>query len=313
MPLKTDILSTMVTRANDPEKIKRSMWTELIKQSLQYAQLMRLNRPIGIWLLLWPTLWGLWIAGEGRPDPDIFLIFVLGVIIMRSAGCVINDFADREYDANVTRTQNRPLVTGAVAPIEAIILFVALGLTAIALVLALNPLTQKLSVGAALLTIVYPFSKRLISAPQLILGAAFGWSIPMAFAAQTGEVPRLGWLMWLTVVIWAVIYDTMYAMADRDEDLRAGGRSTAILFGRADIFIITLLQIVLILALLLVGAAAKLGPWYQASIAVAGVLMLYQRQLIKSRQPDHCLRAFLNNRYVGAAVFAGIVLGYTFQ
>ncbi len=303
----------MVTRTKDPETVRPSAGAELIKQGLQYAQLMRLNRPIGIWLLMWPTLWGLWIAGEGRPDPGIFLIFVFGVIIMRSAGCVINDFVDRKYDVKVARTKNRPLATGAVTPGEALVLFVALGLIAIALLLALNPLTQKLAVVAALLTIAYPFAKRWISAPQLILGAAFGWSIPMAFAAQTGDVPRLGWLMWLTVIIWAVIYDTMYAMADREDDLRIGVRSTAILFGSADVFIITLLQVVMILALLLVGAAAKLGAWYVLSIVAAGILMLYQRQLIRTRLPDRCIQAFMNNQYVGATVFVGIVLGYTFQ
>ncbi len=292
---------------------RSSIGTEFGKQTLHYVHLMRLHRPIGIWLLLWPTLWGLWIAGEGRPDPKLFLIFVLGVIVMRSAGCVINDFADRKYDVQIARTRDRPLATGDVAPIEAIMLFIALGLIGIALLLALNSLTQKLAIIAAVLTVVYPFAKRFISAPQLILGIAFGWSIPMAFAAQTGDVPRLAWLMCLAVVIWAIIYDTMYAMADRADDLRIGVRSTAILFGSADIFIITLLQVVLVLALLLIGGAAKLGNWYYLSVAVAGVLMLYQRSLIKQRRPEPCLEAFLNNRHIGAVIFAGIVLAYTFQ
>ena len=295
------------------DKEKSSVGTELGQQWMQYVQLMRLNRPIGIWLLLWPTLWGLWIAGEGRPDPKLFVIFVLGAIVMRSAGCVINDFADRKIDVKVSRTRNRPLATGDVSPGEALVLFVALSLVAIALVLALNPLTQKLAIVGAVLTVAYPFAKRYIAAPQLILGAAFGWSIPMTFAAQTGETSRLGWLMWLTVVVWAIIYDTMYAIADRKDDLRIGVRSTAIMFGDTDLFIITLLQIIMLLALTLIGAAANLGNWYLASVAVTGVLMIYQRNLIKDRKPERCIQAFLNNRYVGATIFAGIVLGYTFQ
>jgi 4-hydroxybenzoate polyprenyltransferase len=298
---------------NTSFKDSTSVGKVLIRQTWQYAELMRLNRPIGIWLLLWPTLWGLWIAGEGRPDPTIFVIFVLGVIVMRSAGCVINDFADRKFDVDIERTRQRPLVTGGVAPAEALVLFAALGLIAIALVLNLNGLTQFLAVIAAALTIAYPFAKRFISAPQLVLGAAFGWSIPMAFAAQTGEIPRLAWLMWLTVVVWAVIYDTMYAMADREEDLRIGLKSTAILFGKTDIFIITLLQVVLLLAIILIGGVAKMNGWYMLGVGVVFILMVYQRLLIRHRDPGQCLQAFQNNQYVGAALFAGIALDYTFQ
>lgn len=298
---------------NTSFKDSTSFGKVLVRQAWQYAELMRLNRPIGIWLLLWPTLWGLWIAGEGRPDPKIFIIFVLGVVVMRSAGCVINDLADRKFDVNIERTKQRPLVTGGVAPAEALVLFGALGLIAIALVLNLNGLTQLLAVIAAALTIAYPFAKRFISAPQLVLGAAFGWSIPMVFAAQTGEIPRLAWLMWLTVVVWSVIYDTMYAMADREEDLRIGVKSTAILFGKTDIFIITLLQVVLLLAIILIGGVAKLGSWYMLGVGAVFILMVYQRLLIRHRDPGHCLRAFQNNRYVGAALFAGIALDYTFH
>jgi 4-hydroxybenzoate polyprenyltransferase len=203
----------------------------------------------------------LWIAGEGHPQPRIFLIFVIGVIVMRSAGCVINDFADRNLDGKVLRTRERPLARGTVTPAEALALFCALGLIAIALVLMLDRLTRSLAVIGAILTILYPFMKRLIAAPQLVLGAAFGWGIPMAFAAQTGEVPRLAWLLWLTTVIWAVIYDTIYAMVDRADDLKLGIKSTAILFGSTDVFIITLLQIILMLAFWLIGAAAQLGAW----------------------------------------------------
>lgn len=289
------------------------MATELSTQARQYALLMRLDKPIGIWLLLWPTLWGLWIAGEGHPDPRIFLIFVIGVVVMRSAGCVINDFADRNIDSQVSRTRDRPLANGSVAPAEAMVLFFALGLIAVALVLTLDRLTQTLAIVGALLTVIYPFMKRLIAAPQLILGAAFGWSIPMAFAAQTGEIPRLAWLIWLAVIVWAIIYDTMYAMADRQEDLRLGVKSTAILFAGADVFIITLLQVMLMLAFWLIGAAAHLGIWYFSSTLVAGLFFAYQYLLIRRRDPDSCLRAFLNNHYVGATIFVGILLDYTFS
>ena len=290
-----------------------SLGTELVRQAGQYARLMRLDKPVGIWLLLWPTLWGLWIAADGQPDPKVFLVFVLGVITMRSAGCVINDFADRKFDPRVARTEDRPLATQAVAPAEALTLFVALGLVAVALVLTLDPLTQRLAIVGAALTIIYPFMKRFFSAPQLVLGAAFGWGIPMAFAAQTGSIPRLAWLMWLSVIIWAVIYDTMYAMADRADDIKLGIKSTAILFGSADVFIVTLLQVILLLALALMGAAAQLGYWYTGFLAIAACLLVFQRILIKDRQPDNCFRAFLNHQYVGAAIFAGIALDYLFK
>ncbi|MEZ5564133.1 MAG: 4-hydroxybenzoate octaprenyltransferase [Gammaproteobacteria bacterium] len=286
---------------------------ELAGQASQYAQLMRLDRPVGIWLLLWPTLWGLWIAGSGKPDPVNFLVFVAGVIVMRSAGCVINDYADRRFDGAVARTADRPLAAGRVAPVEALALFAVLGLVALALLIMLNPLARMLAVVGALLAVIYPFAKRWLSAPQFILGAAFGWGVPMAFAAETGALPRLAWLLWLDVVVWAVIYDTMYAMADRDEDLRIGIRSTAILFGTADLFIIFLLQIALIVGLLLAGAEAHLGGWYQAGVCVAALLLASQLWQIRHREPGACFRAFLANQYVGAAIFAGIVLDYTFR
>jgi len=291
-----------------PAGLLREVWQQL----RLYASLMRLDRPIGIWLLLWPTLWGLWISGEGHPDPWIFAVFVVGVIVMRSAGCVINDYAERNFDGKVKRTRNRPLVTGRIAPTEALVLFAALCLIALGLVLTLNRLTQLLAIGAAVLTIIYPFSKRFFAAPQLLLGAAFALSIPMAFAAQTGSVPRLGWLMWLTVMIWTVIYDTIYAMVDRADDLRLGIRSTAIMFGPADVFIINLLQAVFLLALFLIGEVAFLGLWFKLAVLVAGVLMFYQAMLIRQREPEACFKAFLHNRHIGAVVFAGIVLAYTF-
>jgi 4-hydroxybenzoate polyprenyltransferase len=279
----------------------------------EYARLMRLDRPVGIWLLLWPALWALWLAGAGRPDPVLFVVFVLGVVVMRSAGCVINDYADRDLDPHVQRTRDRPLAAGSVSPAEALTLFVALALAAIALALLLNPLAQALAVVGGLLTVVYPFTKRFFEAPQLVLGAAFGWSVPMAFAAQTGAVPRVAWLMWVAVVIWAVIYDTMYAMADRADDLRVGVKSTAILFGAADVFVVSLLMILLILALALVGRVAEMGPWYFGGLLGAAALLVRERALIADREPARCFQAFREAHLVGAAVFAGIVLDYTFR
>lgn len=286
---------------------------ELGEQLRHYARLMRLHQPIGIWLLLWPTLWGLWIAGEGSPDSWVFTVFVLGVIIMRSAGCVFNDYVDRDFDGRVKRTSDRPLVTGKVAPGEALVLFAALSMMAIGLVLTLDTYTQLLAIVGGTLTVLYPFCKRFFAAPQLVLGAAFGWSIPMAFAAQTGSVPKLAWLMWIAVVVWATVYDTMYAMADRDDDRKLGIKSTAILFGQADVFIVSLLQGILFIALFLVGEIAALGMWYRLSLLVVALLMFYQFTLIRGRERDNCFRAFLNNRYIGVTVFTGIILSYIFE
>ncbi|MSR09351.1 MAG: 4-hydroxybenzoate octaprenyltransferase [Gammaproteobacteria bacterium] len=299
--------------AEGPAHSLACLGNELVAQARQYAQLMRLDKPVGIWLLLWPTLWGLWIAGAGRPEPLNFLVFVAGVVVMRSAGCVINDYADRHIDGEVARTQSRPLAAGLVTSAEALTLFAVLGLVALALLMLLNPLARLLAIGGAALTIVYPFSKRWLAAPQFLLGAAFGWGIPMAFAAETEVVPRLAWLLWLDVVVWAVIYDTMYAMADRDEDLRIGVKSTAILFGTADLFIIFLLQIVLVIGLLLAGRDGGLGLWYQAGVAVGALLLASQLWLIRGREPVACLRAFRANQHFGAAIFAGILLDYTFR
>lgn len=284
----------------------------LARQYSRYARLMRLDRPIGIWLLLWPTLWALWLAGEGRPDGGTFLVFVVGVVIMRSAGCVINDYADRKLDGGVARTKDRPLVTGEVQPQEALALFAALMLIALGLVLTLNKLSVQLALVGALVTIIYPFCKRFISTPQFVLGIAFGWGVPMAFAAQLEHVPRLGWLVFLAAILWAIIYDTQYAMADRKDDLKVGIRSTAILFGDADRFIVGLLQLMLVLTLILIGQTAGLGLWYSASVAAAASMCLYQQLLTRERKPAGCLQAFQNNRYLGAAVFFGIWLDYTF-
>jgi 4-hydroxybenzoate polyprenyltransferase len=282
-------------------------------QLKNYVQLMRLDRPIGIWLLLWPTLWALWLAGEGHPDGGVFAVFFLGVIVMRSAGCVLNDFADRKIDPHVKRTRSRPLATGAVAPMEALTLFVALSLIAVGFAAMLNRPAQILAVVAAGLTIVYPFIKRFISIPQFVLGAAFGWAVPMAFAAQTGETEQLAWLVFGTALIWAVIYDTFYAMADREDDRKIGVKSTAILFGDADLFVIGALQILMLLALVLIGQMAELGGWYYGSIAIVTLLMVYHQWLAREREPEACFRAFLHNHYIGMAVFIGILLDYTFR
>jgi 4-hydroxybenzoate polyprenyltransferase len=282
-------------------------------QLREYALLMRLDRPIGILLLLWPTLWALWIAGAGRPDPQVFLVFVAGVVLMRSAGCVMNDFADRGIDPHVERTRDRPLARGVVSSLEALLLAAALGAVAFALVLTMNRLTVLLALAGAVLTVAYPFLKRFTHLPQVWLGASFGWSVPMAFAAQTGAVPQLAWLMFIAVILWAMVYDTMYAMVDRDDDLRLGVRSTAILFGDADRHMIGAMQALLWVALWLVGRQAGLGGWYIAGLAFAAGLSAWQQYLIRARRPEDCFRAFLNNNYYGMAVFIGILLHYTFQ
>ena len=299
---------------NTPNRVQaKSLLSELLEQLDNYGRLMRVDKPIGLWLLLWPTLWALWISAQGAPDPWVFTVFVLGVCVTRSAGCVINDYVDRDIDSKVTRTKSRPLPAGQVAPSEALVLFVALMMIALGLVLTLSRLTQLLAIVGGALIIAYPFCKRFLAAPQLVLGAAFGWGIPMAFAEQTGSVSRLAWLMWLTVLVWALIYDTMYAMADREDDLKIGINSTAILFGSADVFIISMLQILLLLALLLIGEVATLNMWYRLSILVAALFMLYQHALIRKREPDKCHQAFLNNHYIGTTIFVGILLSYTFS
>jgi 4-hydroxybenzoate polyprenyltransferase len=285
----------------------------IVSQLRNYAQLMRLDKPVGVWLLLWPTLWALWLAGAGHPDGGVFLVFVVGVIVMRSAGCVLNDFADRKIDPHVDRTRARPLATGAVAPIEAITLFIALSLIAVGLAAMLNRPAQVLAVVAAGLTVAYPFIKRFLSIPQFVLGAAFGWAVPMAFAAQTGQTEQLAWLVFGTALIWAVIYDTFYAMVDRKDDLRIGIKSTAILFGDADLFVIGGLQLLMLLALLLIGSMAELGAWYFSSVAIAAILMGWHQWLARDRQPDGCFRAFQHNHYIGLVIFLGIALDYTFR
>ena len=286
---------------------------ELISQLRNYSKLMRVDKPIGIWLLLWPTLWALWLAGEGTPDQGLFVVFMLGVIVMRSAGCVLNDYVDRKIDPYVERTRSRPIASGAVAPMEALVLFVALSLIAVGLATMLNRPAQMLAIVAAGLTIAYPFVKRYVSIPQFILGAAFGWAVPMAFAAQTAETPQLAWLVFGTAMIWAVIYDTFYAMVDREDDIKVGVKSTAILFGEVDIFVIAGLQGLMLVALILIGYRADLSAWYYLSVFIAGAMMAYHLWLARDRQPAGCFEAFLHNHFIGMVVFIGIVLHYTFH
>jgi len=276
----------------------------------QYAYLMRLHKPIGILLLMWPTAWALWIAGEGYPDPLVVFVFAAGVVLMRSAGCVINDYADREFDPHVARTRERPIAAGKVTPTEALVLCGVLALVAFGLVLLMNSLTVWLSLAGGLLAATYPFMKRYTHLPQVYLGAAFGWAVPMAFAAQTGGVPKTAWLLFVATVLWATAYDTMYGMVDREDDLKIGVKSTAILFGESDRLIIGVIQVLFLLALVLAGQGAGLGGYFYFGLLLAAGLLLYQQYLIREREPAACFQAFLNNNWVGAAVFGGIVMDY---
>ena len=286
----------------------------LTERLADYLRLMRLHRPIGAFLLLWPTLWGIWIASEGRPDPLILLVFVVGVFLMRSAGCVINDYADRDFDPFVERTRDRPLATGRVSPSEALVLFVALCLVSFGLVLLMNRLTVLLSAAAVALAVTYPFMKRYHHLPQVHLGVAFGWGVPMAFTAETGGwPPAVAWVLLAAVVLWAVAYDTLYAMVDREYDLRIGVKSTAILFGSADLAVVAGVHVAVLLLLVAVGRLAALRWPYYASLVVAAGLAVYQLWLARDRDPARCFRAFLHNNWLGAAVFAGIVASYALE
>jgi len=282
-------------------------WAE---RARDYALLMRLDKPIGSLLLLWPTLWALWMSAAGTPDPFITAIFVVGVLLTRSAGCVVNDLADRDFDPHVERTRTRPLATGRVSPREALALCLVLCLLAFGLVLLLNRLTILLSLVAVVLSATYPFMKRYTYLPQVHLGMAFGWGVPMAWAAQTGTLPPECWLVWISVILWAVAYDTMYAMADREDDLRVGVKSTAILFGSADRLMVGLFQIAFLGVLLIVAARADLGAAFHAGLGVAALLGLYEQHLIRERDRRDCFRAFLHNNWVGAAIFAGVMADY---
>ncbi|WP_166257101.1 4-hydroxybenzoate octaprenyltransferase [Marinobacter salicampi] len=276
-----------------------------------YARLLRLDRPIGTLLLLWPTYWALWLAAEGMPSLANLVIFTLGVFLMRAAGCAINDFADRKVDGHVKRTKDRPLASGRVKPAEAVALFLGLALAAFAMVvLFTNTLTLYLSIGGLVLAFIYPFMKRYTHLPQLFLGAAFSWAIPMAWAAEAGEVARLAWLLFTANLLWTVAYDTLYAMVDRDDDLKIGIKSTAILFGENDRAIIAILQSLVILVLAMIGHQAGLGGFYYTGLVVMACLFIYQQHLVRYRKRDACFAAFLNNNWAGLAVFAGLVLDY---
>ncbi len=273
-----------------------------------YIRLMRLNKPIGTYLLLWPTYWALFLSAKGWPDIDLLIIFTLGVLVMRSAGCVINDYADRNIDQNIARTKDRPLITGEVSPKSALRLFVFLLIIAFGLVLLTNALTIKLSLIALALATLYPFTKRWTHLPQVVLGVAFGMSVPMAFSAQTGSIPlSAGWIF-LATIVWTLIYDTFYAMADRDEDIKIGLKSTAILFAKYDQIFITFLQILLIIVFVVIGNLFDLGSIYYFSLVIILIFMIYHQFLMKKRQKELFFKAFLNNNFIGMTAFIGIFL-----
>ncbi len=277
-----------------------------------YAQLVRLDRPIGIYLLLWPTLWALAIAGDGGPDLWVLFVFVAGVVLMRSAGCAINDYADRHIDLHVARTKDRPLTSGKISPQETLAVFAILSLIAFALVLTLNTYTIYLSFGGILLAASYPFMKRYHYLPQVHLGAAFGWAVPMAYAAQVGTADKITWLLYTATLLWTVAYDTIYAMVDREDDIKIGVKSTAILFGDGDRAIIGILQLLFILTLWLIGMELAFSTIYFIGLICAGVLLAYQQAMIVYRVPEFCFQAFLHNHWVGAVVFFAIMGHYYF-
>ncbi|KOE81007.1 4-hydroxybenzoate polyprenyltransferase [Vibrio alginolyticus] len=275
-----------------------------------YWQLMRMDRPIGSLLLLWPTLWALIIAAQGVPDLHVLVVFVLGVLLMRSAGCVINDFADRKVDGHVKRTKQRPLPAGIVSTKEAIILFLVLGVTSFLLVLTMNPLTIQLSFAGIVLAFVYPFMKRYTHLPQLVLALAFSWSIPMAWAAQANELPMVMWFVFMINAVWTVAYDTQYAMVDRDDDIKIGIKSTAIWFGRFDKMIIGILQLLVLVMMIALGGYYHLGASFYWCVLAAAALFVYQQRLIRHRDRDLCFDAFLNNNHVGMVLTLGLLIAF---
>ena len=278
-----------------------------------YLQLTRLNRPIGIMLLLWPTLWGVWIAGNGHPEWYVVLIFVLGTVLMRSAGCAFNDYADRDFDKHVQRTKDRPITSGRISPGEGVWIAVFLSSLAFLLILPLNNLTLLMSFPAVFLAASYPFTKRFLAIPQAYLGIAFGFGIPMAFAAQQASVPPVAWLLLIANVFWAIAYDTEYAMVDRDDDMHLGLHSSALLFGRYDVAAVMACYVITLALLMWAGQMAGLGWMYYAGLAVAAGIALYHYSLIKSRSREACFAAFLHNNWFGAAVFAGVMMDYLLQ
>jgi 4-hydroxybenzoate polyprenyltransferase len=290
------------------EPQRRTPW--LVRRVHAFVQLMRLDRPIGIWLLLWPALWALWVASAGHPPRRLLVIFVAGTVVMRSAGCIINDLADRNIDPHVRRTRARPLAARVLSPMEALVLFGVLMAVALLLALQLNALSIKLALIGAALTVSYPLLKRFFPLPQLYLGVCFGWAVPMAFAATLGVVPRAGWLMLVATVLWAGVYDTEYAMVDRDDDLRVGVQSSAILFGDMDRLMIAAMQCMVLLALVLLGRTLHFGLCYYGGLAAGAALFSWQQWLIRARDYTDCFRAFENNHYFGIAIFIGILLEY---
>jgi len=282
----------------------------IIDRLQQYWLLARFDKPIGILILLWPALWALWVASNGKPDLLVLFIICSGVVLMRAAGCVINDYADRDFDPHVERTKLRPIAAGKVSPKEAVIVFVVLCLSAFVLVLQLNLMTIMLSFVAAFLAASYPFMKRYTQLPQAYLGIAFGFAVPMSFSAQTNQIPAVAWIMYLAVMLWALVYDTMYAMVDKEDDLKIGVKSTAILFGDKDREIMAVLQLIIIGLLVWIGQMQQLGMFYYAGVSVAFILSIYQQKLIFNREKALCFKAFLNSNYFGLAVFAGLVLDY---
>lgn len=297
----------------EPRPREAPLWYRLQRRLEEYVLLTRLDRPIGIYLLLWPALCALWIAGNGRPDPKVLIVFVTGVVVMRSAGCIINDFADRDLDPYVKRTRARPLAARRVTPIEALVLFVLLVALSLWLVTRLDAFTVRLAVIGALLAVSYPFVKRVFPLPQLYLGVAFGWAVPMAFAAQTGTISRVGWVLFIATVVWAAVYDTLYAMVDREDDVKIGVNSSAILFADMDRLIVGAMQTMTLLALVLAGRSMQFGRWYYAGLVLAALFFLWQQWLIRTREPDACFRAFLNNHYVGMAIFIGVLMEYVYR
>jgi 4-hydroxybenzoate polyprenyltransferase len=285
----------------------------LVERLNAYERLMRLDKPIGALLLLWPALWGLWLAAYGLPDPDILLIFVTGTVLVRSAGCVVNDFADRDFDPHVARTCDRPLAAGLVKPWEALALAALLFLVAFLLVLYTNRLTVMLSFVAVALTVVYPFLKRVFSFPQAWLGIAFGFSIPMAFAAQYGKLVPVAWVMMVANMFWSIAYDTEYAMVDREDDIRIGLKSSAILLGRYDVAAVVASHAIFLMLMAIIGWWQFLGILYYVGLLIAGGLVYYQYRLIRTRDRDACFKAFLNNNWVGCALFVGLAADLYFR
>ena len=276
-----------------------------------FIQLGRLDRPIGIYLLMWPALWALWIAADGHPSYKLIFIFVAGVVLTRTGGCIINDYADREFDGHVKRTANRPLATGRISSKEALTIAAIIGLLAFVLVLFTNTFTIIMSVGGLLLACTYPYMKRHTYLPQLVLGAAFAWAIPMAYAAARNTIPPEAWIIYLANVSWTMAYDTLYAMVDRDDDLQVGIKSTAILFGEADLTMVGILDGMALLAMLLLGHKLHFSGWYYAGLAGAVLLWSWELWQARNRERDACFRSFLHNHWAGAAIFAGIFLHYS--